>query len=276
VLIAKLKKPQILIPLAVVGSMLAIAFGVQPGGPHATAESVLPTRSSQAAPASSPTVAPSATAKPAATTAPATQAQAANGSGAPGGAPTTTADVAGARATPAASATAQADLSHQVTQCGSIKEVSTALSVEQTISGVAVRATRAATYPIEYFGCILMATGGNEAVSLSNAVAKAQSQGMTGVVLIDLWITNAAKDFGQVNLRTAALSAAGQTFAPLATLSGRSEVVVSSGQGRNVTLVVPFKNSVTATTGPMTLTIEGPLAGGKQIAGKYQLFLPTP
>lgn len=265
-LLNKLKLPQILVPLAVVGGMLAIAFGVQPGGPHATAESALPTRAAQTA---LPAAIPSATAKPAATAAPAA-AQAANA------ASTTTAEVAGARATPDAAATPQADLSHQVTQCGSIKETSTALSVEQAISGVAVRATRAATYPIDYFGCILMATGGNEAVSLSNAVAKAQSQGMTGVVLLDLWITNAAKDFGQVNLRTATLSAAGQTFTPLATLSGRSEVVVSSGQGRNVTLVVPFKNNVAATAGPMTLTIGGPLAAGKQIAGKYQLFLPTP
>jgi hypothetical protein len=265
-LLDKLKRPQILIPLAVVGGMLAVAFGVQPGGPPATAESALPTRAAQTA---LPTAIPTATTKPAATAASVT-------AQAPNAASTTTAEVAGARATPDAATTPQADLSHQVTQCGSIKETSTALSVEQAISGVAVRATRAATYPIDYFSCILMATGGNEAVSLSNAVAKAQSQGMTGVVLVDLWITNAAKDFGQVNLRTATLSAAGQTFTPLATLSGRSEVVVSSGQGRNVTLVVPFKNSVAATAGPMTLTIGGPLAAGKQIAGKYQLFLPTP
>lgn len=271
-LLDKLKKPQILIPLAVVGGMLAIAFGIQPGGPHATAESALPTRAAQTAPAASPTALASPTVKPqptSAATAPA-PASVSNSS------PTTTAEVAGARATPAASTTPQVDLSHQVTQCGAIKETSTALSVEQAISGVAVRATRAATYPIDYFGCILMATGGNEAVGLSNAVAKAQSSGMTGIVLIDLWITNAAKDFGQVNLRTASISAAGQTFTPLATLSGRSEVVVSSGQGRNVTLVVPFKNNVAATTGPMTLTIGAPLAAGKQIAGKYQLFLPTP
>ena len=57
---------------------------------------------------------------------------------------------------------------------------------------------------------------------------------------------------------------------------GRGEVVVSSGEGRSVTLVVTLANAVGGTTGPMTLTVDAPLSGGQQTAGKYQLFLPTP
>jgi hypothetical protein len=72
------------------------------------------------------------------------------------------------------------------------------------------------------------------------------------------------------------VAAAGQSFSPIATLGGRSEVVVSSGQGRNVTLVVAIRNTVGATAGPVTLVIEAPLSGGTPVAGKYQLFLPTP
>jgi len=75
---------------------------------------------------------------------------------------------------------------------------------------------------------------------------------------------------------TASLAAAGASSGPLANLGGRSEVVVSSGQGRAVTLVITVKNTVGANTGPMTLTLDGPMASGKQVAGKYQLFLPTP
>jgi hypothetical protein len=40
--------------------------------------------------------------------------------------------------------------------------------------------------------------------------------------------------------------------------------------------VTAIKNLVGATTGPMTLVVDGPLIGGNQVAGKYQLFLPTP
>lgn len=107
-------------------------------------------------------------------------------------------------------------------------------------------------------------------------VSKAEREGMTHAVLIDLWITNSSREFGQVNLRTAVISAAGQVFSPLATLGGRSEVVVSGGQGRNVTLVAAVKNTIGSGTGPITVSIDAPLAGGKQTAGKYQLFLPTP
>jgi hypothetical protein len=89
-------------------------------------------------------------------------------------------------------------------------------------------------------------------------------------------MANASKQFGQVNVRNATLALAGQSFTPLATLGGRSEVVISSGQGRNMSLVVAVKNNVGETTGPMTLIVEGPLMGGAQLPGKYQLFLPTP
>jgi hypothetical protein len=182
-------------------------------------------------------------------------------------------EVAGARSTPTTAP--EADLSRESTQCGTIQETSVALSVEQVLQGVSVRVTRGTVYPVDYFRCILMATGGREAISLAGSISKAQRDGATHAVLVDLWITNAARDFAQVNLKTAQLAAAGQAFAPLATLGGRSEVVVSSGQGRNVTLVVTLANKL-ETTGPVTLTIDAPLAGGKQTPGKYQLFLPTP
>jgi hypothetical protein len=186
--------------------------------------------------------------------------------------------VAGVRSTPEFTPTATVDpeLQRQPTQCGELKEQTTVLAVEQSISGVSIKATRAAVYPIEYFRCILMATGGQEAYGLAASILKAEQQGQTHVALIDLWIANASKQFGQVNVRGATLSAAGQTFSPTATLGGRSEVVVSSGQGRNLSLVVAIKNTVGATTGPMTLVVEAPLIGGNPVAGKYNLFLPTP
>jgi hypothetical protein len=148
--------------------------------------------------------------------------------------------------------------------------------VEQTINGVAIQATRASAYPIEYFRCILMATGGREAVALASSVTKVQDAGATHALLIDLWITNAGREFGQLNLKSSSLAAAGRQFAPLATLGGRAEVVVSSGQGREITLVVAITNDVGDSTGPVTLTVDAPLVGGKEQPGKYQLFLPTP
>jgi len=260
-----------MLPLAVVVVFAAVAVLVQPGGSSARTSSEAPSLKASASEdtpvAASPTAAPAKS--PSAT--PGRQ-------GAAGGT-TPSADVAGVRATPSGSATAAApepDLSHDSTQCGSIQETALALSIEQAIAGVSVRVTRAAVYPIEYFRCIMMATGGREAVSLATSIAKVQKEGATHVVLVDLWVANGGKEFGQVNLKTATLSVAGQTFPPLATLGGRGEVVVSSGEGRNVTLVATLKNTVGATTGPMTLTIDPPLAGGKKTQGKYQLFLPTP
>ena len=184
--------------------------------------------------------------------------------------------IPGARSTPAASPTVDPALQRQPTQCGQIQESTTAVSVEQSITGVSIKATRVAVYPVEYFRCILMATGGQEAYGLASSVNKAEEAGMTHVVLVDLWVANASKQFGQVNVRNATLAVAGQSFTPTATLGGRSEVVVSSGQGRNLSVVFAIKNGVGATTGPMTLIVDGPLTGGNPVAGKYQLFLPTP
>lgn len=259
--------------------MLIVAFAVQPGG-SAEGQTATATGVSIQASATATTT-PSATASPPATpTAAASKTASASPtaiSTAPGGAATasttSTSDVAAARATP--SPTPGPDLSRQVNQCGTVDETSMGLSVEQSINGVSVKATRAASYPIEYFRCIMMATGTQESFSLANAVAKAQDGGSTYAVLIDLWVTNAGRDFGQLSMKDATLAAAGQTFAPLATLGGRADVVIASGQGRTVTLVVAVKNTVGATTGPMTLTLPAPLSGGQPTAGKYSLFLPT-
>ncbi len=283
VLLDKFKKPQYALPAAIVVGMLAIAFGVQPNGKSSHASDISTaaisrpqTTVTQSVPSPSATAAASQTPK-ATSSANTTGTSQALQPGALAGGTTVTSDVAGARSTPgAASPTVDPALQRQPTQCGAIKETTIALAVEQSISGVSIKATRAAVYPVEYFRCILMATGGQEAYGLASSVNKAEEQGMTHIVLVDVWIANASKQFGQVNLRNASLSLAGQTFPPLATLGGRSEVVVSSGQGRNLTVVVAVQNSVGETTGPMTLLVEGPLTGGSLIAGKYQLFLPTP
>lgn len=281
----RLRKPQYLIPIAIVGGMIAIAFGIQPGGQATPAKGetapVVATRTpivgSPTAVVASPTVKPSVTAgTPATNASGTTTAQNVAGQNPLSIAAGGENDVAGVRGTPEATATVSADLSRQSTQCGAIQETAVPLSVEQGISGTSVKVSRVAVYPIEYFRCMLMATGGVEAISLAQSVSKAATGGMTHAVLVDLWLTNASKDFGQVNLKTATLALAGQSFGPLATLGGRSEVVVSSGQGRNVTLVVAVKNTIGTTTGPMTLILDAPLIGGKQTLGKYQLFLPTP
>ncbi|MGE5595448.1 MAG: hypothetical protein ACM3S1_05370 [Hyphomicrobiales bacterium] len=268
------RKPQFLLPLVVVAGILGVAFGVQPGGgapAEADTEVGITPGADVASPSPSPSLTPSPSPSPQVTaTASATG--------------TATSEVAGARSTASASASATAtataddepDYTRDTTQCGSLQETAVDLGVEQKLSGVSVRAQKAAVYPIEYFRCILMATGGREAVALAGSILKAENAGATHAVLIDLWITNSGRDFGQVNLKTASIAAAGQTFSPLATLGGRAEVVISSGQGRNVTLVGVLTNSVGATTGPMTVTIDAPLVGGSQTAGKYQLFLPTP
>ncbi len=273
-----LLRPQILLPGAVVVGMLAVAFGVQPGGGSRQAASDLPAVTPSVA--VSPSVSPSAAAPT--KTPQASPATTRTGTpGATGGhtiaapeAATSTGDIAGARATP--TPTPGTDFAREATQCGAIQEGSHAVAIEQTLGGLSVRATRVTVYPLEYFRCILLATGGRDAVTLAESVGKAGRAGSSHAVLVDLWVTNPGKDFGQLNLRTASLAVAGQVFAPLATLGGRSESVVASGQGRTVTLVVAIQNGVGATTGPMTLTVEAPLYGGKQTAGKYQIFLPTP
>lgn len=280
-LLEKLKKPQYALPAAIVAGMLGIAFGVQPGGQPTHAEDVSTaiiqrTGESATPTTASPTVQPTKQGGISPTAAQPNSQAGDNRQAAATG--TTTNDVAGARSTPSAVATPTVDpaLQREPTQCGALKETTVPVAVEQSISGVSMKATRVAVYPIEYFRCILMATGGQEAYGLASSVARAEGEGQTHIVLIDLWLANASKQFGQVNVRNAALAVAGQSFAPLATLGGRSEVVISSGQGRNLSLVVGISNSIGATTGPMTLIVEGPLTGGAQLPGKYQLFLPTP
>lgn len=260
--------------------MLAIAIGVQPQGTSGHAEdisaAVISTSNiSPTAIASSPTALPT---KAAQTPAASPTGAANSGQQSAQGSNTATSDVAGVRSTPSTTVSPTVDpaLQRQPTQCGEMQESTTPVSVEQSITGVSIKATRVAVYPVEYFRCILMATGGQEAYGLASSVNKAEQGGMTHVVLIDLWVANGSKQFGQVNVRNATLAVAGQSFVPLATLGGRSEVVVSSGQGRNLSLVIAIKNSVGATTGPMTLIVEAPLTGGSPVAGKYQLFLPTP
>lgn len=280
------RRPKVFLPAAVVLGMLGVAFGIQPGGgggvaakPPPRAAATVAAAATQAAPSTATRAASLAAAQPS----PAAQQAAGTNVNLPAGQPagqpgSPSADVAGVRGTPTATPTTDAapDFSRESTQCGAMQETAVPLTVEQAVGGVSVRATRAAVYPIEYFRCMLMATGGRESVALAGSIAKAQNGGATHAVLIDLWITNAAREFGQLNLKRANVAAAGQSFAPLATLGGRAEVVVSSGQGRNVTLVVAIKNTVGPHTGPMTLAIEAPIAGGQKTAGKYQLFLPTP
>lgn len=276
-LLQKLKKPQYALPAAIVLGMLGIAFGVQPQGANGSAGdfAATPIERASTPPAITPAASPTAVAtKPGTTQAnPTTQGTQPGATGTPG---TATSDVAGARSTPTLTPTIDSALQRQPTQCGEIQESTTAVAVEQAISGVSIKATKVAVYPIEYFRCILMATGGQEAYGLASSILKAEEQGQTHIVLIDLWMANASKLFGQVNVRNATVSVAGQSFTPTATLGGRSEVVVSSGQGRNLSLVVAMKNNVGETTGPMTLVVEGPMLGGNQVAGKYHLFLPTP
>ncbi len=273
-LLEKLKKPQYALPAAIVVAMLGVAFGLQPGSTPTSARdsfTAVPrtTESALASPTPSPaTTEP--TPRPPVT--PSATASATGG----GTASTPDSEVAGARSTPSATPTLDPSLAAEPTQCGELQETAVSLSVEQAISGVSLKATRAAIYPIDYFRCILVATGGAEAYTLASSVARAANEDMTTILLVDLWIANSSRQFGQVNLRTAQVAAAGQAFSPIATLGGRSEVVVSSGQGRNVTLVIAVRNTVGATPGPVTLVVEAPLSGGTPVAGKYQLFLPTP
>ena len=273
-LLEKLKKPQYALPAAIVVAMLGVAFGLQPGSTPTSARhsfTAVPrtTESALASPTPSPaTTEP--TPRPPVT--PSATASATGG----GTASTPDSEVAGARSTPSATPTLDPSLAAEPTQCGELQETAVSLSVEQAISGVSLKATRAAIYPIDYFRCILVATGGTEAYTLASSVARAANEDMTTILLVDLWIANSSRQFGQVNLRTAQVAAAGQAFSPIATLGGRSEVVVSSGQGRNVTLVIAVRNTVGATPGPVTLVVEAPLSGGTPVAGKYQLFLPTP
>ncbi|MCZ2112115.1 MAG: hypothetical protein LC118_21565, partial [Dehalococcoidia bacterium] len=122
--LAWLRKPQFLIPIAVVIGMTVIAFGVQPDGargetPSKTRTTVpAPTAQQSPAPPTTPTTQPSPAltqqAPPSVST---TATAAASGQSQPGPA----SDVAGIQGTPAATPTAaEASLARQSTQCGSI------------------------------------------------------------------------------------------------------------------------------------------------------------
>lgn len=255
-------RPAYALPAAVIIGALALAIAVQPNTQHTSATAEIRTAAAPGAPTTHPT---STVPPPASTAVAPTE-------------PPATAQVAGARSTPSPSPepTIEPAVLQQPTQCGTLRESSVALNVEQAISGISIRATRAAVYPIDYFSCILVAAGGAQSLQLASAIHRQETAGMTHVVLIDLWIANSSRLFGQVNLRTATLAAAGQSFPALATLGGRSEVVIASGQGRNVTVVAAARTTVGETLGPMTLVIEAPLAAGTPVAGRYQLFLPNP
>ncbi len=286
VVVRFLRRKAIALPALAVGAMLLVAVGLQP-----RAQPSEPERSPRIAPAavaeSSPTPQPSPTAVPRtpSATASASRSPAATptadpaNAGLPGDAiaPASAADeVAGARATASAAAGDAVDLSNQSTQCGAIQETTIAVSVEQALAGVSLKAIRAAVYPVEYFRCILVATGGKDAIALATSIYKAERDGITHAVLVDFWIANGGREFGQVNLKTATIAAAGRTFPVLAALGGRGEVVISSGEGRAVTIVALLTNTVGATTGPITVSIDAPMVGGKPTPGKYQVFLPTP
>ncbi|PFG73996.1 hypothetical protein [Tepidiforma thermophila] len=263
--IGRFLRPAYLLPAAVVAGAFLLALAVQPSPRHSTADDTPRVASVP----SSPTVA-----APSPTSSPSPVPHSPSPSPSPPAAPEEA--VAGARSTPSATPTVDPALLEQPTRCGTLRETAVALSVEQAISGISVRATRAAVYPIEYFSCILVAAGGSESLQLASAIRKQETAGMTHVVLIDLWVANGSKLFGQLNFRTATIAAAGQTFAAIATLGSRSELVIASGQGRNVTLVAAVRNTIGESVGPVTLVIDAPLAAGTPIAGRYQLFLPTP
>lgn len=295
-------QPKILIPALIVVLVLGAAMGFTPGsgGRGETLASSL--ASATATPQGTLAALPSATSFATATkSAPNPSPVPANltvsalaTQNASGAAPTTTnqASIANPNAAPSsstavpgatnqvagvqASATPEPTISYAPTQCGSIQETATQVNVEQVINGVSVKATQAAVYPIAYLRCILMATGSRDSMAIAGSLDKAEREGSTHGAVIDLWVTNSQKDFAQVNLKTAMVAAVGQMFAPIATLNGRADLVISGGQGRSVGLVVALTQTLDTSVGPMTVQIEAPMVGGKQTAGKYQLFLPTP
>jgi len=266
--VAALRSPVYLLPGAVVVAVLVLAFAWQPGssagGERGVTLAALPA-------VETPRPSPTPSAVPA-------------GSPTPGGQPTSTptpapraetpeAEVAGARAT---ATPAAGRVFANVADCGALREASYPLSVEQGLQGVAISVRGAAVYPLDYLQCVLAGMDGAQASALAEALAERYRVGDTHAVLLDLWVTNGARTFAQVNLRRAAVAAAGQTFAPTAVVGGRAELVLNSGEGRAVSLLVTVRNTVGETTGPLTLTVEAPLVGGQPVAGRYQLFLPLP
>ncbi len=255
-------KPAYAIPGGVVGAVLLLAIFIQPHGstPPAEPEPTVALESTSTATATEPLV-PTETPTVAAlqTTEPTVG---------------ETSEVAGIQSTPEPTSTPLPDVA--TAQCGALQEGTYTVGVTQTLSNVSVEATEVSVYPISYLHCLLLATGGHDAVTLASALGVAERAGATHVALVDLWVTNGSQDFVQLTLNTVTFSAGGQSFAALGTLGGGAETVVASGQGRAVTVVGTITNTVGTTTGPITIALEGPWIGGAQVPGKYQLFLPTP
>jgi len=252
------------LPGAVVVAVLAAAIAWQPGSPSADGGVHVAALPVAGTPGPSPTPSPSA-ASPTAGERSAPSPAAGGGSA--------TAEVAGARAT--ATPTPPRVFAN-VGDCGALREAVYPLAVEQGLQGVTVAVRTAAVYPLEYLQCVLAGMQGAEAEALAGVLAERYRAGDTHAVLLDLWVTNGSRTFAQVNLRRASVAAASQLFAPSAVIGGRAEVVLNSGEGRSLSILVTLRNTVGETTGPLTLTVEAPLVGGQPVAGRYQLFIPLP
>jgi hypothetical protein len=260
-----LRQPRYAIPGAIVAGMLVLAFFIQP---KPTASGIASDDITPEIAIATATIPPTqAEPTPTATSEPTLE---------PSAEPSAegTLEVAGVLSTPTAEPTPAEVVA--TAQCGERREHTAVIGVSQILSNVSVEASRASVYPIDYLRCILLATGGTQAITLAGALGEAERDGSTHAALIDLWITNGSRDFAQLPLDTATFSAAGQTFAALGTLGGGAETIIASGQGRAVTLVGVLTNTVGTTSGPITVSLEGPRLGGEAVAGKYQLFLPTP
>lgn len=263
-LLRTLMKPAYALPGGVIAAVLMLAVFIQPSATSTPADASTPGTSGLTTATATEALTPTETAVPTATATTAATSAATN-------------EVAGARSTPEIEPTATEPVVVVTTaQCGALQEGTYGVGVMQTLSGVSVEATQVSVYPISYLHCLLLATGGRDAVTLASALGDAERAGSTHVALVDLWVTNGSRDFAQITLESALFSAGGQNFPAMGALSGGAEVVVASGQGRPVTIVGTITNIVGTNTGPITLSLEGPWLGGTQVPGKYQLFLPTP
>lgn len=264
----------LLLPLLLIAGALLGAFLIQPSGTPPTAQAgteiSVPTAMATATPAAAP---PTATESPEELVVAGEPPNEADDSMAAGTEGAATNEVLGVRDEPEPTATP--DFS-AAAQCGAIQETVVQVGVAQTLNDVSVHVTSVAVYPIEYFICILGATGGAEADALGDELEDAEKKGATHAVVADLWVTNSGRDFGQLNMNRAGFVVAGLTSSPLAVLGSTTEVLITAGQGRGLTLVAAVTSTVGINTGPITLTLEPPLIGGEETAGMYQLFLPTP
>ena len=278
-----------ILPAAAIVAVLAIAFAVQPDSYPEEEEQLAAAPDAEVEidpnPDPTPTL-PIATSTPTPEPAAASDpedsigAETVQGHDEPGGAAEPEGEVAGVQSTPTPEHAQQHQdpelIVQEATECGSMQEQVYPVSVEQSLAGVAVSARAVSVYPIDYLRCILLATGGPQATTLAGALGDAARGGATHAVLVDLWLGNSGPDFAQLNLRQATFHASGGTFGAAAVLNGRGEIVVASGQSRNITLVATVQVAYGSATGPITLSLPAPMTGGAESQGKYQLFLPTP